>query len=71
MSVQEEMIQEELQEEDVLSTEKGEGKVWFDNVTLEEIGTAQRILQRNDFHPPLNERDARFAAFWKDYDPLK
>lgn len=56
---------------DVFLEMGGTGRCWFDNVTLEEIGTAQRILQRNDFHPPLNERDARFAAFWKDYDPLK
>ena len=56
---------------DVFLEMSGTGKCWFDNVTLEEIGPAQRIVQRNDFHPPVNERDAKFAAFWKDYDPLK
>ncbi|MBQ8612125.1 MAG: hypothetical protein IJ412_10530 [Oscillospiraceae bacterium] len=56
---------------DVFLEMGGTGRCWFDNVTLEEIGTAQRIVQRNDFHPPVNERDAKFAAFWKDYDPLK
>ena len=55
---------------DVFLEMGGTGKCWFDNVTLEEIGTAQRTLQRGDFQPPFNERDAKFAAFWKDYDPL-
>lgn len=49
----------------------GTGKCWFDNVKLEELGTAERILERGDIKITKSEKETHFVEFFKDYDPMK
>ncbi len=41
----------------------GDGRCWFDNVTLEKLGPAERLTEGNDYRLPPDERTARFVTF--------
>ena len=45
----------------------GTGKCWFDNVKLEDIGSAKR----RDINCTPFEKYTRFEQYWKGYDPMK
>ena len=47
----------------------GDGTCWFDNVVLEDIGPAERVVENGCPAPVLPARVQRFAAHWKDWQP--
>ena len=47
----------------------GDGQCWFDNVVLEDIGPAERLLESSDFRCEPDARTARFLEHWDCKQP--
>ena len=48
----------------IILEQNGSGQCWFDNVTLEDIGPAERLVESNDFRCEPDARTARFLEHW-------